>query len=172
MGTLLIARLRQVHRAYELAHIGAAVRGLALAAALTVLAIGLHRTTDTTLAGRRYARLLAGRVSAGAVALWRRGAFAGLLEGVPRLIAPSLVFALGHGGHCATCEQGATLPCLITCLGPAWWSARWSGIAATSDVRAPRRFASRLDLPISAAMTGLLGFDSTARTCVALCLDR
>src|SRR5512133_1121086 len=110
------AALRASRRAYELAQTGTALRGLVLAAALTVLAIGLHRIADATW-------LVAGTLAASLAALgwrggaWRRGALAGVVAGLTPLVAPSIVFAFMHGGHCATCEQGGTLPCLITCFG-------------------------------------------------------
>ncbi|MCW5805704.1 MAG: hypothetical protein KIT31_25260 [Deltaproteobacteria bacterium] len=40
--------LRRARRAYEAAHLRAAGGALAIAAALILLAIGLHRTTNTT----------------------------------------------------------------------------------------------------------------------------
>jgi hypothetical protein len=88
----------------------------------------------------------------------RRGALAGVIAGLPPLIAPSLVFALSHGGHCAMCEQGATLPCLITCFGTGSLVGILVGYRAVTDP-SPRRFA--VAAIASAALTGLLGCGTT-----------
>ena len=100
--------LARIHRAYERTHVLAALRALAIAAALVALAVGLHTTSRATW-------LIAGTLAATLPILawrggpWRRGALAGVIAGLPPLIAPSIVFALNHGGHCANCEEGATL---------------------------------------------------------------
>jgi hypothetical protein len=143
--------------AYERAHTVTALRGIALAAALAVLAFGLHRTSPA-------AWLVAGTLAASLAALgwrggaWRRGALAGVIAGLPPLIAPSLVFALSHGGHCAMCEQGATLPCLIACFGTSSLVGILVGYRAVTDP-SPRRFA--VAAIASAALTGLLGCGTT-----------
>ena len=149
--------LRRVRIAYERAHLHAAARGLVIAGALCVLAIGLHRTTATTW-------LVASTLAASLAALgwrggaWRRGALAGVLAGLPPLIAPSIVFALSHGGHCATCEQGTMMPCMIVCVGTSSLVGTLVGYRATLDDD-PRSFA--LAAIATAACTGLLGCGTT-----------
>lgn len=149
--------LRRVRRAYERTHVLAALRGLALAGAMVVLAVGLHRITPASW-------LVAGALAASLGALgwrggaWRRGAFSGVLAGLPPLIAPSLVFALSHGGHCANCEMGATWPCMLTCLGTSSVLGMIVGHRATTDA-APRQFA--IAAIATAALTGLLGCGTT-----------
>jgi len=151
------AGLRRARRAYETTHVFAALRGLAIAGALIVLAIGLHQTSDATwlVAAALSASLAVFAWRGGA---WRRGAFAGVIAGLPPLIAPSIVFALSHGGHCATCETGATLPCLITCFGTGSLVGILVGYRAIID-RSPRRFAG--GALATAALTGLLGCGTT-----------
>lgn len=149
--------LRRVRGAYERAHVLAALRGLALGAVMVVLAIGLHQITDASL-------LIAGVLVASLATLgwrggpWRRGAFAGVLAGLPPLIAPSIVFALSHGGHCASCETGATWSCILTCLGTSSVLGMVVGHRATTDA-APRAFA--IAAISTAALTGLLGCGTT-----------
>lgn len=149
--------LRRVHRAYEAAHVLAAARGLAIAGALTVLAVGLHRTSNVTW-------LIAGALAATlAVLAWRggalrRGAFAGVIAGLPPLVAPSVVFALTTGGHCAMCESNAALPCMITCFGTGSLVGILVGYRAIIDA-SPRRFAG--GALATAALTGLLGCGTT-----------
>jgi hypothetical protein len=149
--------LRRVRFAYERAHVAAAARGLLLAGALTALALALHRTTGTTwlFAGALAATLTVLAWRGGA---WRRGAFAGVLAGLPPLIAPTIVFALGHGGHCPDCELGPTLPCLLACFGTSSLVGMFVGHAANRD-RSPRRYA--LAAIAAAALTGLLGCSTT-----------
>jgi len=149
--------LRRARRAYEGAHVLAALRGLAIAAGLMVLAFGLHRITDASwlIAGLLVASLGALGWRGGAL---RRGAFAGVLAGLPPLIAPSIVFAMSHGGHCATCETGATWPCLLTCFGTSSLLGMLVGHRAITDA-SPRRFA--IAAIATAAMTGLLGCGTT-----------
>jgi hypothetical protein len=149
--------LRRVRLAYERTYILSAARGVALAGGLVVLAVGLHRTSSVTW-------LVAGALAAALATLgwrggtWRRGALAGVIAGVPPLVAPSLVFALSHGAHCPLCEQGATLPCLITCFGTSALVGALVGVRAAADA-APRRFA--IAAIASAALTGLLGCGTT-----------
>jgi hypothetical protein len=151
------ATLRRVRRAYEGAHVLAGVRGLVIASALTVLAVGLHRTSSVTwLVASVLAASLA--VLAWRGGSWRRGAFAGVIAGLPPLIAPSIVFALTNGGHCATCESGATWPCMITCFGTSSLVGILVGYRAIIDA-APRRFAG--GALVTAALTGLLGCGTT-----------
>jgi hypothetical protein len=145
--------LRRARLAYERAHILSALRGVALAFALASLALGLHQTSSTTW-------LIAATLTASLAALgwcggsWRRGALAGVLAGLPPLIAPSLVFALTNGGHCAACEHVAAMPCMITCLATSSLVGFLVGARAISD-SSPRRFA--LAAIATAALTGLLG---------------
>ncbi|HTR51699.1 MAG TPA: hypothetical protein VMJ10_13380 [Kofleriaceae bacterium] len=143
--------------AYERAHAVAGLRGIALAGALALLAIGLHRTTNTTwlVASALGATLAVLGWRGGA---FRRGAHAGVLAGLPPMIAPTLVFALGHGGHCPNCELGPTLPCLLACFGTSALVGMFVGHAATRDA-SPARYA--LAAIASAALTGLLACSTT-----------
>lgn len=149
--------LQRARFAYERTHVYAALRGLAVAAGLSVLAVGLHRTSDATW-------LVAGSLAVTLGVLgwrggsWRRGAIAGVLAGLPPLLAPSLVFAMSHGGHCADCEMGATLTCMLTCFGTGSLVGIFVGHRAMRDA-APRRFA--VAAIASAALTGLLGCGTT-----------
>ncbi len=144
---------RAAHRAYERAQIGAALRGLAVAAAVTVLAIGLHRTADGTwIAAAMLGASLAALGWRGGA--WRRGALAGVVAGLTPLVAPSLVFAFMHGGHCATCDQGSALPCVVTCFGTSSLVGCFVGHRATLDRSAVRFAAGALS---TAVLTGLLG---------------
>ena len=140
--------------AYERAHVVAAIRGVAIAAAITVLAIALHRTSSVTwlVAGALAATLGVLGWRGGA---WRRGALAGVLAGLPPLFAPTLVFAFTHGGHCPDCQMQPTLPCLLTCFGTSSLVGVFVGHLATRD----RRFA--VAAIASAAATGLLGCTTT-----------
>lgn len=148
---------RAAHLAYERAHVVTALRGLALAAGLSVLAVGLHRTSGATwlVASCLAAALAALGYRGGA---WRRGALAGVLAGLPPLIAPSVVFALSTGGHCSTCADGATLPCMLACFGSGSLVGILVGYRAVTD-QSPRRFG--LAAIGSAALTGLLGCGTT-----------
>jgi len=107
--------LRRARRAYETAHVRGALRALAIAGALCVLAVGLYRMTP-------HAWLVASTLAAtlGALAwrggAWRRGAMAGVLAGLPPLIVPSIVFALS-ANHCTSCGTTATWPCMLACFG-------------------------------------------------------
>ncbi len=149
--------LRRVRRAYEGTHILAALRGLAIASVMIVLAIALHRITQASW-------LVAAVLAASLAALgwrggaWRRGAFAGVLAGLPPLLAPSIVYAMSHGGHCATCEIGATWPCMIACFGTSSLLGMLVGHRATTDA-SPRRYA--VAAIATAALTGLLGCGTT-----------
>jgi hypothetical protein len=149
--------LARARRAYERAHGVAALRGIAIAAAVTLVAIGLHRTDDLTwlLAGSLAITLgvLAWRGGA-----WRRGAFAGVLAGLPPLVVPAIVFSLGHGGHCASCAQAPTWGCLLACFGTSSLLGIMVGHRATGDA-SPARFA--LAAIAAAALTGLLGCPTT-----------
>src|SRR2546430_1052372 len=93
----LVRLFGQIDR-YDRTHLVAAAQALAIAGALVALAIGLHRTSNATW-------LIAGTLGVSLAVLawrggpWRRGAFAGVIAGLPPLIAPSIVFALNHGAH-------------------------------------------------------------------------
>jgi hypothetical protein len=145
--------LRRVRLSYERAHLLSALRGVAVASALAALAFGLHRTSSTTW-------LVAAALAAALAALgwrggsWRRGALAGVLAGLPPLIAPSIAFALANGGHCANCEHVAAVPCMIACFATSSLVGLLVGSHAVGDA-SPRRFA--IAAIATAALTGLLG---------------
>ncbi|HSR98832.1 MAG TPA: hypothetical protein VLM79_17365 [Kofleriaceae bacterium] len=145
--------LRRARYAYERTHLVAGMRGVAVAAALAALAVGLHATSSTTW-------LIAGMLATSLAVLgwrggaWRRGALAGVLAGLPPLIVPSIVFALSYGGHCPSCEHTAALPCMIACFGTSSLVGAFVGTRAAADP-APRRFA--VAAIAAAALTGLLG---------------
>jgi hypothetical protein len=149
--------LRRVRRAYEVTHLRAAGRGLAIAGGLAVLALALHRTTSTTwLVAASLAASLAALAWRGGA--WRRGAVAGVIAGLPPLIVPSVVFTLTTGAHCATCDAGPTLPCIVACFGTGSLVGILVGYRAITDP-SPRRFA--LGALATAALTGLLGCGTT-----------
>jgi hypothetical protein len=74
------------------------------------------------------------------------------------MLAPTLVFALGHGGHCPSCELGPTIPCLVTCFGTSALVGMFVGHAATRD-RGSRRYA--IAALATAVLTGLLACGTT-----------
>lgn len=149
--------LRRSRLAYEYAHAATAVRGVAVAGALAVLAFGLHQMSPASwLVAAVLAVLLAALGWRGGA--WRRGALAGVIAGLPPLIAPSVVFALSHGGHCTTCEHAATVPCLIACFGSGSLVGILMGYRVVSDP-SPGRFA--LAATAAAALTGLLSCGTT-----------
>jgi hypothetical protein len=145
--------LRAARGAYERAHVAAAARGVAIAAVLVVLAVALQPVNDATW-------LVAAALAASLAALaWRggalrRGAFAGVLAGLPPLVTPTIVFAFSHGGHCPTCEIGPTLPCLLACLGTSSLVGIAVGGVAARDA-SPRRYG--LAAIATAALTAELG---------------
>ena len=149
--------LDRARRAYERSHVLAGLRGLAIATGLVALAVGLHRTTNTTW-------LMAGALAATIATLgwrggaYRRGALGGVLAGLPPLLAPALVFALGHGGHCPDCQMQPTLACMLTCFGTSSLVGILVGRYAASDP-SPRRFAA--GAITTAMLTGLLGCATT-----------
>ena len=150
--------LRRVKRAYEVAHLASAVRGLAVSAGLVVIALGLYRVTNATyLVAAALATAMATFAWRGGA--WRRGAFAGVLAGLPPLIIPSIAWTLSSSaGHCTNCETSATLPCLIACFGTGSLVGILVGYRAISD-SSPRRYA--LAAITSAALGGLLGCGTT-----------
>ena len=150
--------LRRVRRAYELSHLAASARALAVAALLALVAFGLYRVTAVTyLVATTLAMTLA--VLAWRGRSWRRGAFAGVLAGLPPLIVPSIAWTLSaNAGHCASCEPAATLPCILACFGSGSLVGILVGYRAISD-SAPRRYA--IAAISTAALTGLLGCGTT-----------
>lgn len=148
---------RRVRDAYERAHVAAAVRGIGIAGLLVVLAIGLHPITPAVwmMAGALAVTLAVMSWRGGA---WRRGALAGVLAGLPPLIAPSVVFMLSHGTSCPDCEMGPSWPCLLACFGTSSVIGMLVGYRATADA-APRPFAGAAIA--TAALTGLLGCGTT-----------
>jgi hypothetical protein len=144
--------LQRARGAYERAHITAAVRALAVAAALAVVAFAVHTTTTTSwlVAGTLAATLATLAWRGGA---YRRGAFAGVLAGLPPLIVPSIVKAF-QAEHCAACGTVAAWPCTLACFGTSLLVGTLVGYSAHSDA-SPRRFA--LAALASASLAGLLG---------------
>jgi len=150
---LAFARAR---RAYERAHVMSGLRGIALAAALTTLAIGLHRTSNLTwLVSALLAATLGALSWRGGS--WRRGALAGIFAGLPVFVAPVVVFALGHGGHCPDCPM-PTMQCLLTCFTTSSLAGIAVGTFAFGDASPPRFAAGAL---ATAVCTGLLGCATT-----------
>lgn len=149
--------LRQARRAYAWAHLRAALRGLGLATTLTALAVGLHQTSSETwlIAAALAATLAALGWHGGA---WRRGGVAGVIAGLPPMIAPSLLFALTRGGHCMSCHESPGLACAITCLGTSALVGVLVGHRAAGD-RSPRAFA--VAAIVTAGLTGGLACGST-----------
>lgn len=148
--------LRRARLAYERAHLASALRGALVAAGLATLAFGLHRMSDAAwLCAAGLAAALA--VFGWRGGAWRRGALAGVLAGLPPLIAPSVAFALSNGGHCATCDHTATVSCLITCFATSSIVGLVVGYHAMNE--SSRRFA--IAAIATAALTGLLGCGTT-----------
>jgi hypothetical protein len=150
--------LRRVKRAYEVAHLVAAARALLVATTLVIVAFGLYRVTRVTyviaIVLAVTMTLLAWRGGS-----WRRGAFAGVLAGLPPLVVPSIAWTLSSSaGHCTTCETSAMLPCLIACFGTGSLVGILVGYRAISDA-SPRRYA--LGAIATAALGGLLGCGTT-----------
>jgi hypothetical protein len=149
--------LRSVQRAYERAHVASGARGVALAAAITVAAIALHRTTQATW-------LVAAALAATLATLgwrgggWRRGSLAGVLAGLPVFVAPALYFMFAHGVHCPDCAMAPSLTCTLVCLGTSGLVGLAVGHAATQDP-SPHRFAG--GAIATALLTGLLGCGTT-----------
>ena len=150
--------LRRVKRVYEVAHLGAAARALIVAGVLVLVAIGLYRVTRATYVVAA-ALALTMSVLAWRGGAWRRGAFAGVLAGLPPLVIPSIAWTLSsNAGHCNNCEINATLPCLVACFGTGSLVGILVGYRAISDA-SPRRFG--LAAITTAALGGLLGCGTT-----------
>ena len=150
--------LRRVKRAYEVSHLASAARAVAVSAVLVIVALGLYRVTRATyLVATALAITMA--VFAWRGGSWRRGAFAGVLAGLPPLVIPSIAWTLSSSaGHCSNCETSATLPCLIACFGTGSLVGILVGYRAISD-SSPRRYA--LAAITTAALGGLLGYGTT-----------
>jgi hypothetical protein len=135
----------------------AAVRGLVIAAGITLLAIGLHRTTNVTY-------LIAAGLAATLATLgwrggaWRRGAIGGVVAGLPPLLAPVVVFSFSHAGHCPDCMMRPTLACMLACFGTSSLVGLFVGRIAARDP-SPKRYAA--GAIIAAMLTGLLGCATT-----------
>ena len=145
--------LHAARRAYERTHVLGGLRGLGIAAVLSALAFGLHARTPLAfvIAAVLAATLITLGWRGGAL---RRGAFAGVLAGVPPMIVPIAVAALAHGGHCTACGVGSSWACTLACFGTSAIVGGLVGAHATQDP-APRRFA--MSAVATAALTGLLG---------------
>lgn len=145
--------LRRVRFAYERTRILDGARGLAIAAGICVVAIGLHRITSTSW-------LVAAVLAASLATLgWRggalrRGAFSGVFAGLPTMVVPSIVFTLSQQGHCAGCGTTAAWPCLLSCFVTSSVVGMLVGHRAFRDP-VPRQFA--VSAIATAALTGLLG---------------
>jgi len=145
--------LRRVRFAYERARVLDGARGLAIGAGLTILALGMHRVTGVSM-------LIAAVLAASLGALgWRggalrRGAFSGVLAGLPTLLVPSIVYALSQHGHCAGCGTVAAWPCILSCIVTSAVVGMLVGHRAARDA-SPHRFA--VSAIATAALTGLLG---------------
>jgi len=149
--------LGRARMAYERAHLASALRGALVAAGLAALAFGLHQMSDAAwLCTAGLAAVLAAFGWRGGA--WRRGALAGVLAGLPPLLAPTVVFAFAHGAHCPDCELGPTLPCLIACFGTSSLVGILVGHRATLDASPPR---FGLGAVTAATLTGLLGCATT-----------
>jgi hypothetical protein len=124
---------------------------------MLALAVTLHRVTvGTHLAAIVLASSMAALVWRGGA--WRRGAMAGVLAGLPPLIAPAIVWALTMEPHCAGCNAAPTLPCMLACFGTSSLVGIWVGYRAISDAT-PRVYA--LAAITTAAAAGLLGCGTT-----------
>jgi hypothetical protein len=148
--------LRRVRRAYAGAHAVAALRGIGVAGICIVLAVGLHQMSSASwLVGVALAGSLG--VLAWRGGAWRRGAFAGVIAGLPPLLAPSIVFAI-QGQHCSSCASTPMWPCVVACFGTGSLVGILVGYRAITD-RSPRRYA--IGALATAALTGLLGCGTT-----------
>ncbi len=154
---LALARARS---AYERAHVTSAIRGVAIAGALAAIAFALHRASSATwpLVAALGATLATLGWRGGAA---RRGALAGVLAGLPPLIAPALVFAASHGAFgpmCESCASNPTWSCMLVCFGTSSVVGVFVGQFAAHDLR-PRAFGAAAIA--TAALTGLLGCGTT-----------
>ncbi len=150
--------LAKVRAAYAWSHVLAGLRGVAIALAIAALALALHRTTELTwLAGGTLAITLG-------VLGWRggplaRGSMAGVLAGLPPMLAPVVISLVSHGMiRCADCPSVPSLTCTLTCFATASIVGLAVGHRATRDL-APSRFAGAA--MITAILTGALGCATT-----------
>jgi len=149
--------LQRVRAAYTRAHRFAAARGVAIAAALSLIALGLHRTTDATWLAAGVLAITLGVLGwRGGAA--RRGSLAGVIAGLPPLLVPGVLAILSNGGHCAACAMAPSLSCLLTCFGTSAVVGIAVGHYAARDP-SPGRFA--LAATVTAALTGALGCGTT-----------
>jgi hypothetical protein len=148
--------LRRARRAYESSHVWYALRALAIVAGVCVLAAALHRTSSVSwLIAITLGGLFATLAWRGGA--WRRGAFAGVLAGLPPLIVPSLVIAMSTT-HCAGCTAAPTWWCVLACFGSSSIVGMLVGHRATIDRSSSRYAIAALS---TAALTGLLGCGTT-----------
>jgi hypothetical protein len=91
---------------------------------------------------------------------WSRGAFAGVLAGLPPLIVPAVVMSMRGEVHCAGCAPSSSsmLACTLICLTTGVASGIAVGLAAGRDPW-PRRFAAAA--LVIAAVVGLLACGAT-----------
>jgi hypothetical protein len=144
---------RRAHRAYQLAHAKAALRAIVVAGLIVTFAAGLYHTTHTSwLVASTLAATLGALAWRGGA--WHRGAFAGVLAGLPPLVVPSIVMALSPAQPCASCSTGPTWVCVLSCFGASLVVGTLVGHRATTD-RTPLRFGAAA--LATAALTGLLG---------------
>ncbi len=145
--------LGRARRAYETSHVIAALKAIAVASLVALGGAALHHTTSTSWL---FAIALAGTLGALAYrgGAWRRGAFAGVVAGLPPLIVPSLVIALSSTNHCSSCTGDPTWFCALACFGSSSIVGALVGHRAILD-RAPSRFATAA--VVTATLTGLLG---------------
>lgn len=108
---------RRARRAYELAHMFAAMRAAAIAGLLSIAAVGLYRTSYATsfIASGLAATLVVWTWRGG---VWKRGAKAGLLAGLPALFAPAVVRSFSDT-YCANCGASPMFPDAIVCFAVA-----------------------------------------------------
>jgi hypothetical protein len=150
--------LARVRAAYARANAFAGARGLLIAAAIALVALALHRTTDFTwlAAGTLGITLAVFGWRGGAM---RRGSLAGVLAGLPPLLAPVVVSVISHDGiRCADCPTMPSLTCTLTCFATAAIVGLAVGHRATHDA-SPNRFA--FAAMVAAALTGALGCGTT-----------
>ena len=149
--------LQRVRRAYEVGHLLSGLRGIAAAVAVTIAAAALHRTSSTSwLVAIALASTLGVLAYRGGA--WRRGAFAGVLAGLPPLIVPTLVIALSNPTHCESCTAAPMWWCVLSCFVASSLVGAFVGHRATID-HSPPRFA--IGALSTAALTGLLGCGTT-----------
>ena len=148
--------LSAARRSYELAQLRAALRSLTFAALPVTLAFAIHGVTMQTalLAGALVLTIALFAWSGGA---WRRGAHAGVVAGLPPLLAPLVVLSFAPS-HCSHCSDPGSWSCVAACFG----ASSFVGIVVAQRARrevSPRSFA--FAALVVAAVTGLLGCGMT-----------